>query len=425
MGETKYRSLRGMPDILPETAARMRNVENVARDVFDLYGFGEMRTPILEATEVFTTGVGENTDIVEKEMYTFTDRGGKSVSLRPEGTAPIIRAFVEHGLGNSSEVVKIFYSGPMFRGERPQKGRLRQFHQIGAETIGSSDPCADAELILTLESILRKTGVTGHTIFVNSLGCADDRNEFSRSLSKYLGSRFEELCENCKRRAGGNVLRVLDCKSPSCRKVVEGSPEINGFLCGDCVSFYSEFKDILTRQKVSFREKRDLVRGLDYYTGVIFEASHPSLGAQDAFAAGGRYDSLSLKMGGSDISASGYAIGVERLLLALQDTEAARSSGVLVIPTKEDLKVPVFHFVEKLRDSGIFCEMDLTGRSLKAQMRKAGKEKRDHVIFVDKDQRTGDKVSLKDMDTGEQKDLGFDELVEILRKGKGKNDKNA
>lgn len=425
MGQPKYRALRGMPDILPETAVKMRRVENAARSVFGLYGFSEIRTPILESTEVFTTGVGENTDIVEKEMYTFSDRGGKSVSLRPEGTAPIIRAFVEHGLANVSEVNKIFYSGPMFRGERPQKGRLRQFHQIGAEIIGSSDPYADAELILTLEGILNKLGISGHTVFVNSLGCPSDRQEYSKALSDYLNNRVDELCEDCRRRFQGNVLRVLDCKLASCKEVVAGSPEIKDFLCVDCVSSYEKVKKTLALEKVRFKEKPDLVRGLDYYTGVIFEVSHPSLGAQDALAAGGRYDNLSSRMGGADVSATGYAIGVERLLMILPEEKVSPlGSGVFIIPVEEAAKASAFHMAERLRSQGITCDMDLTGRSVKAQMRKAGKEKKDFVVFVGQYPDDEDKVSFKDMNTGEQKDVSFDDLARSVRKEK-EYDKNA
>ncbi len=421
MGEPKYRSLRGMPDVLPGYSEKMRRVEDAAREVFSVYGFSEIRTPILEVTEVFTTGIGENTDIVEKEMYTFSDRGGKSVSLRPEGTAPIMRAFIEHGLGNTPETVKLFYSGPMFRGERPQKGRLRQFRQIGAETIGSSDPYADAELILTLERMLRKLGVSEHTVFVNSLGCPEDRKKYAKELSKYLNSHSGELCEDCVRRSRENVLRVLDCKVLSCKKVIAGAPVITGFLCGDCMGSYEEFKDTLTKEGVVFKEKSDLVRGLDYYTGIIFEVSHPSLGAQDALAAGGRYDGLSSRMGGQPMSATGYAIGVERLLLILPEAEALKGmTGMSVIPVEGPFKPGAFHLVERLRALGYRCDMDLTGRSMKAQMRKAGKEKKDFVIFVDRDLEKDDSVSLKDMGTGEQEEISFDDLVEKMRKEEGR-----
>jgi histidyl-tRNA synthetase len=421
VAQPKYRSLRGMPDVLPGCSAKMRYVEDIAREVFELYGFSEIRTPILEATEVFTTGVGQSTDIVEKEMYTFLDRGGKSVSLRPEGTASIIRAFVEHGLGNDSDTVKLFYAGPMFRGERPQKGRLRQFHQIGAEIIGSDDPYADAEIVLTLERILSKLGVSDHTVSVNSLGCPYDREKYAKELSSYLASRSSDLCEDCKRRSKENVLRVLDCKSASCRDVVKGVPSITGFLCDRCVDAYKKFKDTLAGEGISFKEKSDLVRGLDYYTGVIFEVSHPALGAQDAIAAGGRYDGLSGRMGGSPANATGYAIGVERLLLTLSDGEfRANKPGVLVIPADESFKPRAFHFAERLRISGVSCEIDLGGRSMKSQMRKAGKEKRGFVIFVDRNIEKDDAVSLKNMNTGVQEDVVFGDIAEKIRKEEDK-----
>ncbi|MBD3296464.1 MAG: histidine--tRNA ligase [Candidatus Omnitrophica bacterium] len=416
----RYRALKGMPDVLPDEAFRRQRIDRKAREIFDLFGYREIRTPILEETEVFTRSIGADTDIVEKEMYTFEDRGGKSVSMRPEGTAPIIRSYIEHGWHNSPDIVKLFYSGPMFRGERPQKGRLRQFHQIGAEMIGGSDPLIDAELISTLHMLFTCLGLEGFSIVLNSLGCAEDRKIYKKRLAGYLRNRKKDLCDNCVRRAGSNVLRVLDCKNPGCREVVSGAPSIRKSLCDDCSAFYERLKSLLNDTDISFTEKGDLVRGLDYYTGTIFEVVHQGLGAQDALAAGGRYDDLSAEMGGSPRGATGYAIGVERLLLALGDEAFGKKEApALVIPMDADLKREAFSTVCFLRDRGISCDMDLAGRSFKAQLRKANREDRRFVLIIGEDEVREGMVTLKDMSEGTQTMMEREKAVEALRKTSG------
>lgn len=420
MGELKYRSLRGMPDLLPGQAQRARLIEDKAKKVFDIFGFEEIRTALLEETEVFIRCIGQDTDIVQKEIYSFTDRGGKKISLRPEGTASVIRAYVEHGLGNRSDVVKLFYSGPMFRGERPQKGRLRQFYQIGAEIIGVSDPYSDAELILTLNAILVSSGIKEHIILLNSLGCLEDRVSYKKVLGEYLSENTEDLCEDCIRRMDTNVLRVLDCKKERCGGIIGKSPDIHEFLCEECSGAYAQLKLILEKENVPFKEKKDMVRGLDYYTGTIFEVEHPSLGAQSALAAGGRYDGLTAEMGGPDAGATGFAIGVERLLLILDEEESIvpLRSRALVVSAGDDLRGEVFSLANKLRASGVACDTDLSGKSFKGQMRKAGRENREYVIIVGEDEMISGKPILKDMAKGEQETLSPEEIVEKIREGK-------
>jgi histidyl-tRNA synthetase len=410
-----------MPDILPGEAFRRREIDRRAREVFDLFGYREIRTPILEETEVFTRSIGADTDIVEKEMYTFEDRGGKSVSMRPEGTAPIIRSYIEHGWHNAPDIVKLFYTGPMFRGERPQKGRSRQFHQIGAEMIGGSDPLIDAELMLTLHTLFRELGLERSDIILNSLGCAEDRKKYKERLAGYLERRKGSLCDNCLRRAGSNVLRVLDCKNPACRKLVSGAPSIRKALCGACSAHYEELKSLLDEAGIPYEEKGDLVRGLDYYTGTIFEVVHRGLGAQDALAAGGRYDDLTEEMGGKPRGAVGYAIGVERLLLALGD-EAFREkeAPVLVIPMERDLRKKAFSTVCYLREQGISCDMDLAGRSFKAQLRKANRESRRFVVIIGEDEARKDMVTLKDMNEGTQTMTGLEKAAGAMHKASGR-----
>jgi histidyl-tRNA synthetase len=405
-----------MPDILPEDAALMRWVEERSREIFDIFGYLEIRTPLLEEAEVFTRSIGEDTDICEKEMYSFIDRGGKNISLRPEATASIIRAYIEHTLHAEKDIVKFYYMGPMFRGERPQKGRQRQFHQIGAEIIGSSGAYLDAELILNLQAMLKNMKVTGFKILLNSLGCASDRASYKKKLTSYLDKAKAGLCDDCVRRAKTNVLRVLDCKRESCKAVVKKAPSILDSLCKTCKTDYEGVKSILSGMDVSFKEKSDLVRGLDYYTNTIFEVVHPSLGTQDAIAAGGRYDDLSKQMGGPDVGGSGYAIGVERLLLTVDRANIPFSlPRVLVISVDEASREQAFKITDKLRLAGVPCEMDLSGRSLKAQMRKANKEKRKYIIMIGEEERKSGNLLLKDMETGEQESLPFDEVLEGIK----------
>ncbi|MBU1657000.1 MAG: histidine--tRNA ligase [Candidatus Omnitrophica bacterium] len=421
---SKYRALRGMPDILPGEADIFFQIENKAREVFNLFEFSEIRTPMLEETEVFTRSIGEDTDIVEKEMYSFSDRGGKNISLRPEGTASIIRAYIQHGLKNAHDILKLFYIGPMFRAERPQKGRLRQFHQIGAEIIGASDPVIDVELILNAKAVLENIGVRDFEIGLNTLGCAKDRTEYKEKLKSFLSGKVSELCENCRRRLSTNVLRVFDCKSRGCKAVVEQAPVILDELCGKCRVNYEDLLGMLKKTVVNVKQRTDLVRGLDYYTGPIFEITHPLLGAQDAIAAGGRYDVLTRQMGGPDVGATGYSIGIERLLLAIEGDLRPREDGVLVIAVDADSRDDVLAMAGRLRSSGIACSMDSLGRSLKSSMRRANKEKRRYVVLIGEDEKRSETYLLKDMKKGLEKSLPFDEILKVLQP-KGKNVKDT
>ncbi|MCK5451408.1 MAG: histidine--tRNA ligase [Candidatus Omnitrophica bacterium] len=418
----KYRALKGMPDILPKDAKIYRVIEEKARKVFEDWEYDEIRTPILEETSVFVRSIGEDTDIVEKEMYTLEDRSGKSLSLRPEGTASIIRAYIEQGLYKDNDKVKLFYMGPMFRSERPQKGRLRQFHQIGVEIIGVCPPGIgdDIELILNAKRVLKEIGVEKYTIYVNSLGCKKDRDKYKRSLTGFFSGVRSKLCDNCERRISTNVLRVLDCKNKECKEVVQNAPRLLEYLCDECAGSYDNFKNTLSKIQIEFKEKTDLVRGLDYYTGVVFEIVHPGLGAQDAIAAGGRYDNLTKQMGGPESYATGYAIGVERLMLAIDKKreEFAIKRGTLVVAVGEDCRDEALFLTEKLRNEGMVCALDNSGRSLKAVMRKANKEKRRYVIIIGEEEIRNEKICLKNMDTGEQTDMTAEDVIEKLKKEK-------
>jgi len=304
----------------------------------------------------------------------------------------------------------------MFRGERPQKGRRRQFYQVGAEIIGSSSPYIDAELIFNLNTLLKKLKVGQFTILLNSLGCDNDRVAYKKALTAFLLKESSELCDDCKRRSGTNVLRVLDCKRERCRSVVKKAPAILAHLCENCRKDYESLKSILSEMGVRFREKEDLVRGLDYYTRTIFEVVHPSLGAQDAIAAGGRYDDLTKQMGGPDVGAIGYAIGVERLLLTVNREDVCFNlPGVFVIPVGEASRMEAFRVTNDLRLNGVPCEMDHSGRSLKGQMRRAHKEGREYVIILGEEEIKNKKLLLKSMETGEQQTLSVGEAVEYLK----------
>ena len=421
----KYHSLRGMPDVLPEDAACMRWMEGKACQVLGLYGYREIRTSLLENTQVFTRSIGEDTDIVEKEMYSFQDRGGKNISLRPEGTASIIRSYIENAWHNETDVTKLFYFGPMFRGERPQKGRLRQFNQIGAEIIGVSDPYLDAELILSLNSLLKAFGIEGFKILINSLGCKQDRTGYQKALKNYLSGKKDSLCEDCIRRSETNVLRVLDCKKEACKSITSAAPSILEHLCEDCSKSYNTLKDALKSMSVDFLEKTDLVRGLDYYTNTIFEVTHSGLGSQDAIAAGGRYDNLTKQMGGPDVGATGYAIGMERLLLLIKDkTKFASPIGILVVPLDAESNQPALETASNLRAEGLPSEISVGSRSLKGHLRKANKENRKYVIIIGEDERKSGELVLKNMEKGDQLSMRYEEILKKL-KGEYKNVQNA
>jgi len=415
--ELKYKSLKGMPDILPEKSQIIREIEEEVRSIFRKFGYGEICTPLLEDTEVFTRSIGAYTDIVEKEMYSFEDRGGNNISLRPEGTASVLRAYIEHGWHNDPGLAKLFYMGPMFRAERPQKGRLRQFHQIGAEIIGASSPYVDADLLMSLWNILKKIEVGDFTLFINSLGCAIDREKYQKVLSIFLNEELDRLCENCRRRSKKNVLRVLDCKVEECKTVVRQAPAILDHLCEECLSDYVLLKNILTEAAITFTEKKDLVRGLDYYSGTIFEVVSSSLGAQDTIAAGGRYDGLTKKMGGPDVGAIGYAIGVERLLMLLNLEKYKQSNveGILVIPMDKTLKLAALKLSQKFRDNGIRSEIDLSGRSFKAQMRRANKLGWRYVSILGEEEISMGNVHIKDMNTGSQSHSSFEAVLSSLK----------
>ncbi|MBI4352338.1 MAG: histidine--tRNA ligase [Candidatus Omnitrophica bacterium] len=415
-----FQRLRGFPDIVGEEAPLFAKAEAVAREVFPLFGFREIRTPLLEEKGLFTHALGTQTDVVQKEMYEFEDRSKTRVVLRPEGTAGVVRAYIENHFQKNEGLSKFFYLGPMFRSERPQAGRLRQFHQVGVETLGSSSPCADAETIQALVAFLDRMGVDGYEIRLNHLGTFEERGHLRTALKEYFHSHLGDLCEDCQNRVEKNVFRVLDCKRPACRKIIEKSPPIAGYLSPESKDVFKKVEDALSACGIGYRVDPYMVRGLDYYTQTVFEVSHPKLGAQDALAAGGRYDHLIESLGGMPAGAVGFAAGVERLLMSLPSgSEEISGASFFVATLGEEALKAGFGLLWKLRREGVKAVMDFEAKSLKSQLRAADKEKSRYVVILGENELKRESLVLKDMQNGAQEEISLDKAVECL-KGKAK-----
>lgn len=409
-----------MEDILPQDIRLWQELEKTARANLESYGYAEIRTPVLENTSIFIRGIGESTDIVKKEMYTFKDKKERSLTLRPEGTAPIIRAYVEHGLYNAIPEARLYYIGPMFRSERPQKGRSRQFHQIGAEIVGTDSPFADGEVIVQMDRMLKDLGLRDFKIKLNSLGCRKDKVVFGNRIRKYLEGEKSRLCDDCKERIGRNAPRVLDCKKESCIQVVRGAPDVLESLCGRCKEKLDKVKTVLEAMDVEFSEAKNLVRGLDYYTGTVFEITHPALGAQDAIGAGGRYDNLVEDMGGPASGSVGYALGVERILIALGNTKTlALNHGkmVYVASLGDDAKIEGMMLAEEIRKKmNLRVLADIKEASLKSQLRSADRNGACLVVILGENELKDGKVTIRDMDKKNQVSVSRAGVLEEIKK---------
>jgi len=371
----------------------------------------------MEVTELFKRSIGEETDIVSKEMYTFTDSKGRSYSLRPEATASLVRAYIQHRLYQDNPLQKVFMIGPMFRHERPQKGRFRQFHQIDAEIFGDPGPKSDAEIILLAMTLFETVGLSGLSLHVNSLGCPECRAAFREELRKYLARKKEGLCEDCKRRADTNPLRVFDCKAEGCKHVVESAPSILEFICGDCKQHFKGLQEYLGLVGIPFTINPMLVRGLDYYTRTTFEIQTDRLGAQNAVLGGGRYDGLSRQLGGPDHPAIGFALGVERLITLLQQEAQEKSPGpdLFIIGLGESAEKKAFSWACDLRRFGFWVETDYGSKGLKAQLRRADRLGASRVLIVGDNELASGNAVLKDMLRKEQKPVALDDLVNTLK----------
>jgi len=418
----KYKTLKGLQDILPPDISVWQHIENVSRDIFRTYGYQEIRLPILESTDIFIRSIGETSDIVEKEMYTFLDKGGRSVTLRPEGTAPFVRAYVEHHLYNNPAPQKFFYMGPMFRYERPQAYRYRQFYQIGAEAMGVEDPKLDAEIISMISKILSGIGLGGLNFEITSIGCRKCRPAYRDALKKFLGGRLSGFCGDCQRRFELNPLRILDCKVPECIRARQGSPPVLNFLCPDCKEHFDGLKRSLRTLNVPHTINPNLVRGLDYYTKTAFEVSSESLGAQKAVAAGGRYDGLVDEFGGPPTPGVGFAMGMERIIPLIEDSvKPPEGPDLFICCVGGEASEVALSLAEQLRARGLWAEINYDNSSLKSQMRKANRIGAKHVMVLGEEElKTGESVikAMVDGTVTKIHYLAFDEVQRVLSEKK-------
>lgn len=409
---------RGTKDILPDTVGEWTYVEQKIRELCDRYGYQEIRTPMFEHTELFHRGIGEGTDVVDKEMYTFTDRGQRSITLRPENTASAVRAYLQNKLYGENSLTKLFYIGSMFRYDRPQAGRMREFHQFGIEALGEENPAVDAEVIMLAMDFLTSLGLKDLKVSLNSVGCPKCRPIYRKVLQDYFRDKLDTLCDDCKDRFERSPLRILDCKTDADKPFMPAAPKITDCLCDECKDHFHKVQEYLTQAGVEFELDPRLVRGLDYYTKTAFEIKYAPLGAQSAIAGGGRYDGLIEEIGGKPTPAVGFASGLERVLLALEKQELlpemTKTADAFVVALGESASGPAFKLLTKLRQAGLKANMDYAGRSMKAQMKQANKAKARFALIIGEDEVKESCVMLKDMEKSEQQKVSFDTIIEKL-----------
>jgi len=415
----KIKAVRGTKDILPKETAIWRFIEEKAKNLCRNAGYREIRTPLLEEARLFTRSIGKASDIVRKEMYSFLDRKKRHICLRPEATASVVRAYLEHDLDKTLQLAKFYYLGPMFRAERPQAGRLRQFHHIGVEAIGCLSPYLDAEVILLAIRILQQIGIKNFSLQLNSIGCQGDRQRYKSILKKALKDNLKLLCADCHNRYKTNLLRIFDCKNEACKRVTAGLPSIIDSLCPECAAHFLKLQQILSSLNVSYVLNAHLVRGLDYYSNTCFEITHPGLGAQNAIGAGGRYDNLVKDLGGPEKAAVGFALGVERLIASLEPQgtgpPAKDSPSVFIAVIGEEPRQAAFKLLHSLRESGIPSEMDYQDKSLKGQMRLADKLGLKYVAIFGEEELKKQTVILRDMRNKSQREIRIDNLDKELK----------
>lgn len=416
-------TIRGFRDILPEHISLWQKVEKEATGLFEAFGFKEIRIPIIEKTQLFARSIGEVTDIVEKEMYTFADRKGDKLTLRPEATASIVRSYVQHKMHATDPVRKFFMIGPMFRRERPQKGRYRQFYQIDAEVFGIESAYIDAQLIFLLNELFKRLGLTGLSAHINSLGCPDCRPSFQKALLDFLESKKDRLCENCLRRMNKNPLRILDCKATDCREALQDAPATLDHLCDACEDHFATVKTTLEHQGVEFVVDKSLVRGLDYYTRTAWEIQTTALGAQSAVAGGGRYDGLVKELGGPQTPGIGFAIGFDRLVEVMEQidkTPQVPPLDLFIVSLGDAAMEKGYHWSCELNQAGILTEMDFRSKSMKALMKRANKLNAQYVLIAGENELAQNAIILRNMNTKEQVLLAVEtlvpELIKILKK---------
>lgn len=410
---------RGTKDIMPADVKAWRYLEETMRKICAQYGYKEIRTPVFEHTELFLRGIGETTDVVEKEMYTFNDRGNRSITLRPENTASAVRAYIEHKLYAEPAPTKLFYIGPMFRYDRPQAGRYRQFHQFGIEALGVQGPNIDAEIILLAVQILQSLGLKDLKLKINSVGCPKCRPLHREKLQEFFKPHFDELCKDCQSRYDRNPLRLLDCKNPHCQELGAGAPSLEECLCDECREHFEGLKQLLTAAGIEYEVDHNLVRGLDYYTKTAFEIQYKPLGAQSAVCGGGRYDGLIEEVGGPATPGIGFAMGMERVLLALESQnllpDVQEAMDVFAVCPNQEYFPTVFKTVIDLRRVGLKSEFDFQGRSMKAQMKQANRVNAKYVLIFGEDEFARGQVVLRNMSTSEQKEIAITDIITNLQ----------
>lgn len=410
---------RGTKDVLPSESGKWQYIENIIREHCRLYGFREIRTPIFEHTELFQRGVGETTDIVQKEMYTFLDRGERSITLKPEGTSPAVRAFIENNLYNEALPEKLFYITPVFRYERPQAGRLREHHQFGVEVFGASDASVDAEIISLALEFFNKLDVKNLSLNINSIGCPKCRKEYNKALKEYLESNIDNLCGTCRDRYDRNPLRILDCKVDSCGEIVKGAPIIIDYLCSDCKEHFQNLKQCLDELGYEYNVNPMIVRGLDYYTKTVFEIISNDIGTQGTVCGGGRYDELIKECGGPNLPAVGFGMGLERLLLVLEsqgiELPIEDVVDVFIASIGDNAKLKASKIINDLRKSNISADRDYMDRSLKGQMKYANKLNAKYTVILGDNEIESGKINLKNMKNSEQVEINLSNLYQRLK----------
>ena len=407
------KKIKGTEDVLPKQSYRWQFIEKIMREESKAYGFKEIRTPVFEHTELFARGVGQTTDVVQKEMYTFTTKGGESVTLRPEGTAGAARAVLEHALDNEGLPIKASYFVSCYRYEKPQAGRLREFHQFGLEEYGTQSPAADAELICAAQSVLDRLGLDQIHLELNSIGCPECRAKYNQALREYFGQFKDRLCDTCLSRLEKNPMRLLDCKSPQDQELAKDAPKITDYLCEECENHFSEVKRYLDSAGVEYTVNPKIVRGLDYYTKTVFEFVTDCIGAQGTVCGGGRYDGLIEELGGKHMPSLGFAMGLERLLMVMDAQGIAipddDKCALYIATMGDDAKVKAFELLMRVRECGLIAETDVVGRGLRAQMKYADKIGAKYSLVLGDNELNENKAKVKNMETGEQTELALDE----------------
>ena len=409
------KAIKGTKDVLPKDVPKNQYIEATALDIASKFGYKEIRTPVFEHTELFQRGVGDTTDVVQKEMYTFDDKGGRSITLRPEGTAGAVRSFLENGLCNEALPQKVCYLTSCYRYEKPQAGRLREFHQFGVECFGTASPLADAEIIALAKSIFDTLGVRDLSLEINSIGCPKCRAEYHKALKEYFASRKDELCDTCKGRLDRNPMRILDCKSPICHEIAQGAPVVIDYLCDECKEHFEKVQKYLDAQNIEYKINPQIVRGLDYYTKTVFEFVSNSIGAQGTVCGGGRYDGLVEELGGQHTASLGFAMGLERLMLLMEaqgcEFPQAEKPDLFIVALGEKATLKALEIAKDMREEGFSALLDLNQRSIRAQMKYADKLGAKFNVVIGDNEVENKIAKLKNMQTGEETEINLDTFV--------------